>query len=62
MTLKLTILERAFSLAESGECSDISDLKMRLKAEGYNDWTQLTGPALAAQLRKLMAKSRPAAS
>jgi hypothetical protein len=60
MSLKLTILERAFTLAGSGQCADVAELRMRLKAEGYHDWTQLTGPALTAQLRKLIVTSRAA--
>ncbi len=35
MTNGLTILERAYELASSGECATLQMIKRRLKAEGF---------------------------
>lgn len=58
-----TTLERAFQLARSGEVRGIVDIKARLRAEGYGDAaTQLTGPKLISELRRLCVAARgPAA-
>jgi len=50
MNLRKTSLERAFDLAESGKCSDLSSLRASLKREGYSDF-QITGGQLLGQLR-----------
>lgn len=34
MSQNITALERAFQLAESGECDSVPDLKKQLQAEG----------------------------
>ena len=49
----ITVLERAFELARSGSCRSVSDIKARLKAEGFA-LAQLTGPTLSRQLLGLM--------
>jgi hypothetical protein len=61
MVTQLTPLERAFDLARSGDCSCISDLRKRLRDEGYSD-AQIDGPSLTRQLRGLLtaAKATPA--
>jgi hypothetical protein len=51
-----TTLERAFELAESGECGNVTNLRARLKSEGY-DLRQLIGPALNKQLIQIMEKA-----
>ena len=56
MDTNITTLERAFSLAKSGECASIEDIKNRLKAEGYS-LLPITGPALLKQLRGLIVKA-----
>lgn len=43
-------LERAFELAESGECVDVAAIRNVLKREGYSD-AQVTGGQLIGQLR-----------
>ena len=48
------IVERAFELAQSGECRNVEAIKRRLKAENYLDThTQLAGPAIRRQLAEL---------
>ena len=59
MTHRLTPLERAFELAQSGTCHDVSAIKVSLLSEGYST-AQLTGPSLIRQLRTLCASNRPA--
>jgi hypothetical protein len=59
MAHRPTTLERAFTLARSGLCADVADLRKRLKAEGYSP-EQLTGPQLIKQLRDLCAANGPA--
>jgi predicted membrane GTPase involved in stress response len=54
MNLKLTAVERAFQLAGSGEVATLSDLRARLRREGY-DLNHIVGPALLRQLRTLIA-------
>jgi hypothetical protein len=46
-----TVLERAFELADSGQFSNLNDLRARLKSERYSD-EQFLG---SAQLRRQMA-------
>lgn len=52
MSNRPTALERAFELARSGECAGVSDVKERLRAEGFAA-EQVTGPVLGRQLREL---------
>lgn len=59
MTHRLTTVERAYQLAESGECANVSDIKRRLSAEGYSDVQgQLYGATITSALRKLCDKAR----
>ncbi len=60
MTYRMTPLERAFELARSGDCLDVSAIKSRLIAEGYSI-NQLVGPSLLRQLRALCVENRDAA-
>ncbi len=49
-----TTLERAFQLANSGECANVDQIRMRLKSEGYSDGQAHTkGPSIRSQLTKL---------
>jgi hypothetical protein len=57
MLTQCTPLERAFELARSGECALVSDVRRRLKDEGYSD-AQLDGPSLIRQLRGLLATAK----
>jgi hypothetical protein len=57
-----SIIERAFQLAGSGDCADISDLRGRLAQEGYRAVEScIRGTALLHQLRYLISSSRTAA-
>ncbi len=57
MDLRPTTLERAYQLAQSGECATVQDIKTRLRKERYND-EQIMGPVLLADLRRLMRERR----
>jgi hypothetical protein len=51
-------LERAFELARSGRFTSVAELKRALRNEGY--WAdQISGSVLSAQLKDLIAKSKP---
>jgi hypothetical protein len=50
-------IARAFQLATSGKISNISDIKTRLKSEGYSMAT-VVGQSLAKQIRTLIKKSK----
>lgn len=52
MPIPPTTLERAFALARSGECTCISEVKERLKLEGFDE-SQIEGPVLIRQLNDL---------
>lgn len=52
-----TALERAFDLAQSGQCATIDQIRQKLKAESY-DQDVVQGPSLLAQLRAIMAATR----
>jgi hypothetical protein len=54
MDPKVSALERAFQLAESGRVANVDDIKKRLKVEGYDQQVVDGGPSLAGQLRKLI--------
>jgi hypothetical protein len=56
MDTNKTTLERAFELAQSGQCADLQKLILRLKAEGYKP-SQVVGPLLRKQLMQLMQTS-----
>jgi hypothetical protein len=53
MTLRPTTLERAFQLAEEGDCRTIPEIERKLQDEGYPRG-QLQGDTLRAQLRGLL--------
>ena len=50
-------LERAFQLAKSGEMESISDLKKRLKSEGYSI-AQIEGRTINKQLATLIRNAK----
>jgi hypothetical protein len=50
---ELTTMERAFQLAGARTCTTISDIKNRLRAEGYSA-DQIEGRTLKRQLSALM--------
>ncbi len=50
-------VERAYELARSGSFAKKSDLRARLKAEGYDDYrAQISGLAIARALQRLTAR------
>jgi hypothetical protein len=53
MDIGKTALVRAFELARSGKCLNISELLLRLTAERY-DASQIQGPSLRKQLAELI--------
>jgi hypothetical protein len=53
----VTALERAFQIAESGECQSVADLKNQLLKENYS-LNQITGRTLFKQLRALIKAAR----
>jgi hypothetical protein len=57
MTFRPTPLERAFTLAQTGDYSGVAEIKDQLKTEGYGT-QQLEGPTLMRQLRDLCVASR----
>lgn len=63
MTLRLTTVERAYQLARSGECATVSEIKARLRSEGYGDVAgQLYGPTIQRSLRQLCAAAHEPAA
>lgn len=63
MDQNITALERAFQIAKSGECETLTDVKKRLKAEGYSI-NQIEGRTITKQLATLIknAKADPTAT
>ena len=52
-----TALEKAFELARSGKCLNVTDIVKRLRSERY-DVDQIHGPALKKKLMELIEQSR----
>lgn len=58
MTFRPTTLERAYQLAESGQCRTVSDVKRRLSEEGFDRVAdQLYGPSITNALRDRCART-----
>jgi hypothetical protein len=59
MNHRLTTVERAYQLAESGEFANVGEIKRRLTTEGYSDVQgQLYGSTITSALKKLCDKAR----
>ena len=59
MNYRLTTVERAYQLAESGEFANVGEIKRRLTTEGYSDVQgQLYGSTITSALKKLCDKAR----
>jgi hypothetical protein len=59
MTNTPTTLERAFALARSGEHATVSEIRLALKRERYDQVeAHLQGGAITRQLRQLCAEAR----
>jgi len=55
----LSTIERAYELAKSGEVRTVSQIRERLRTEGYSDApAHLTSLTLTAELRRLIAAAR----
>ena len=52
MNTRPTALERAFELAPSGSCQDLTDLRRKLQAEGYTR-RLIEGRVLIRQLNEI---------
>ena len=54
-----TTIERAFTLARSGSCTSINDIRQQLRAERFDQVdAYLAGPSLGRQLRALCLEAR----
>ena len=63
MNSRYTTVERAYQLANSGECAGVGEIKDRLRAEGFSDVQgQLYGPTITSALRRLCESSRAGAA
>ena len=59
MNSRRTTVERAYELANSGECTGVGDIKDRLRTEGFSDVPgQLYGPTITSALRRLCETAR----
>jgi hypothetical protein len=59
MNTRRTVLERAYDLAKTGDCTGVTDIKARLEAEGYGAVeAELYGPTVSAALRRLCLAAR----
>jgi hypothetical protein len=56
-----TPIERAFQLAQSGDCDSLADIRKRLKSEGFSEH-YIYGVSLYKQLRQLMRDARNSVS
>jgi hypothetical protein len=50
-------IERAFQLAKAGQCANVHDIMLKLKAEGYSA-ERLVGSSLIKQLKAMISASR----
>tara|TARA_R110002167_G_scaffold128715_5_gene311263 strand:+ start:1220 stop:1462 length:243 start_codon:yes stop_codon:yes gene_type:complete len=54
MSFRPTTIERAYQLAEGGDCRTVGDIKQKLQTEGYERVQEnLYGASLTGALRKL---------
>lgn len=51
-----TTLERAFELARAGKCRTVTELRLKLRSEGF-DVDQITGPRLLKQLNAILGEA-----
>lgn len=57
----MTLVERAFTLAQSGDCRSLSEMEKQLKREGYSSVSEhLRGGSLRKQLKTLIAAAAKA--
>ena len=53
----LSPLERAFELARLGSCASMTDIRRKLRSEGYSV-VQITGKTLSKQIREVISAAR----
>lgn len=51
-------LERAFELAGTGKFRTVTEVRLKLRSEGF-DVDQITGPQLLKQLNRILGASQP---
>ena len=57
-----TTIERAFALARSGSCANLHEIRLRLRAERFDQVdAHLAGSAISRQLRELCLEARDSA-
>jgi hypothetical protein len=56
MKANVSAIERAFQLAQTGRYLTVTEIKLRLNAEGYSH-SQIEGPTLCRQLSAVMTKA-----
>lgn len=54
-----TTLERAFELARTGKLRTVTEIRLKLRSEGF-DVDQITGPRLLKQLNALLGETHQA--
>jgi hypothetical protein len=55
----MSVIERAFELAECGACQNMQELGVRLRAEGYTQVAEhLQGMSLRRQLKGIIVNAR----
>ena len=58
---RLSAIERAYQIARTGQVTRLTEIKAKLRAEGYGNLNyQLYGKALADDLRRVCAAARGA--
>jgi hypothetical protein len=57
MDFRPNTIERAYQLAQSGECATIEEIKVVLRREGYSASQLASAPTLRRTLRQLCAGS-----
>ena len=59
MDSRSSTVERAYELARSGLFRNLTELRLRLRAEGFVDApAQISGPTLTGELRRLLVAAR----
>ena len=55
---RISVVERAFELAQSGQCHGVDDIRRRLKEEQFSAIDEhLAGPSLKRQLADICTKA-----
>jgi len=59
---QVSVIQRAFELAQSGKLESITDLRKTLRREGFShlDVVETTFPSVSKQIRDMLRTSAPA--